>query len=271
MTKLDDAQPDIVDAAMAQWWQGDCVLSGEHWFVHRVSELVHQTTELLESEVAGFVVLTQCCDIRRCWRDRPLIAVAPLVPVKSEDLRSIQQGHRPAYAYVPCVADRMFVADLDRIMTVDKSVVANWDRISGFRTDSERREFALAVARKHSRFAFPDDFSKFVDPLRIRLREKHNRISTEGETLQALRQIRVRAAPSWDASDIELMFWFIRRDASTPLNAESDALLKKWLALVQRKGRFNKVFGQIVTFADLTAADYLESDPLDLDQLSTGM
>ena len=60
------------------------------------------------------------------------------------------------------------------------------------------------------------------DPLRRRLVEKHNKSSPEGEALRALLEIRVRAAPSWSAQEVELMFWFIGDDASRPTN-ESNA------------------------------------------------
>ncbi|HEY9599662.1 MAG TPA: hypothetical protein V6D33_18525, partial [Cyanophyceae cyanobacterium] len=47
-----------------------------------------------------------------------------------------------------------------------------------------------------------------------------------------------------------------------------DKLLQQWLNLIPASGRFQSVEGQVVTLEDITAKDYVESDPLDLDHLS---
>ena len=41
-----------------------------------------------------------------------------------------------------------FAVDLDRVMTVEKSIVADWKRTPGWELDQEVREFAMALARK---------------------------------------------------------------------------------------------------------------------------
>lgn len=65
------------------------------------------------------------------------------------------------------------------------------------------------------------------------------------------------------------MFWFIRNeDQPTFEKRRWDALLKAWLARVPATGHFAEVDGAVLTLDDLTARDYVESDPLDLDHLS---
>lgn len=268
MTKLDDVQPDPIDTAMAKWRQGDCVVGREHWFVYRTLNSSAQTAELQEKEVAGQVVLTQTCDVVRSSHKRPYVTAAPLVPVSQNEMLQIERGQRPRYAFVGGVSGQRFVADLDRIMTVEKSVVTKWDRIPGCRTDDEIRAFANALARKYARFAFPNDFTSLVKRLQTRLLEKHDKSNDEGEALRALREIRIRAAPSWDADEIELTFWFIRDEESTSLNSNEETLLNSWLKLVPAAGRFKRVDGLIVSLDGLTATDYVESDRLDLDHLS---
>ena len=66
------------------------------------------------------------------------------------------------------------------------------------------------------------------------------------------------------------MFWFIRTGdgpASESLDWEhcQNALPQPQPTL----GRFVHVDGLVLTLDDLTARDYIESDPLDLDHLST--
>ncbi len=102
-----------------------------------------------------------------------------------------------------------------------------------------------------------------------RLQAKHTKSSDEGAALRALREIRVQASPSWNASDIELMFWFIRNeDEPTSNGRQWHELLEQWLQLIPESERFPSVEGQVVTLEDLLAKEYVESDPLDLDHLS---
>jgi hypothetical protein len=196
-----------VDSALASWRQGDCVL-GEHWFAHRLEGSFPVTdagraaadagADLAERQVPGFVVVTQTCDIVRSCAERPYVEICPLVEVDDRKLHEIQRGHRPAYGFLALIASRKLVADLDRVMTVEKPVVACWKRTPGWGTDVEARHFVQALARKRVRFAFPDDFTVFVRKLLKRLEEKHDRDSIEGRALRGLREIRVNAAPSWD-------------------------------------------------------------------------
>lgn len=182
----DDLSITSVDGALASWRQGDCVL-GEQWFAHRLERSFPVTdagraaagaeAELAETQVLGFVVVTQTCDIVRSCAERPFVEVCPLVKVDERRLREIQRGHRPGYGFLPLIANVDLVADLDRVMTVEKPAVARWTRTPGWGTDIEARRFAQALARKRARFAFPDDFTAFVRKLLKRLDEKHDRDS----------------------------------------------------------------------------------------------
>jgi hypothetical protein len=66
-----------IDAALAVWRQGDCVL-GDHWFLFRAGPDLADTGEsaidaagACEEPVPGFAVLTQTCDLVRSCADRP--------------------------------------------------------------------------------------------------------------------------------------------------------------------------------------------------------
>lgn len=267
-----------VDAALKKWCQGDFVL-GEQGFVYRIDpqrplteaslDAGAEGSDLVEIEVRGFVVVTQTCDIVRSCSSRPFVEVVPLVEVDEQYLYEIQRGRRPQYAFIPGVAEHRLVADLDRVMTVEKAVVAGWERQPGCQSDREVRALGQALARKRVRFAFPDDFTEWAGKLQGRFREKHDKSSSEGEALRSLREIRVRAAPSWNDSEIQLMFWFIRHEEQVQFQGTGwDKLLQQWLKLIPVSGRFQSVEGQVVTLEDITAKDYVESDPLDLDHLS---
>lgn len=129
-----------IDTALHDWRQGDCVL-GEHWFLFRLDVDDPLSEEAIaaadggadagEVEVRGFMVATQTCDLVRQCSERPFIEVCPLVEVNSKRLNEIRLGRRPSCAFVPGVADLGLVADLDRVMTVEKAVIARWKRRTG--------------------------------------------------------------------------------------------------------------------------------------------
>ena len=276
----DPVETDRIDGALGSWRQGDLVF-GELPFVHvgdpmealtRTSaEASGNGLQAFSSEVEGLVVVTQTCDLVRSCVERPFLQLAPLTPVEDDALRLIGLGHRPRFATFGALAARGLAADFDRIVTVEKSVVARCTRVDGCEDDAERRHFATALARSHARFAFPDGFTRLVDKLSRRMIGKHEKDSPEGRGLRALREIRVQATPDWEADRIELFFWFVQLVAAvTREEEEAQAeLQEKWLALVETSERFTSIDGQLTTLDDMTAAEYVYSDPLDLDRLSS--
>jgi len=224
----------------------------------------------LLTEVAGLVIVTQTCDVVRSCVDRPFIEVCPVIAWDPDDLHSVKRGRRPSVVALPALAGTNLVVDLDRVMTLEKSIVAGWLRTPGHVSDADARAFAQALARKRVRFAFPDDFTAAAKKLQARLVEKHERQTDEGRALRALREIRVAASPSWDADPVELFFWFIRDSSDPTFEGKSWAELSaQWLSRVPPSGRFKSTEGQVATLDDLTARDYISSDPLDLDYLSS--
>jgi hypothetical protein len=202
-----------------------------------------------------------------------------LVAVNSEWIEEIRKLKRPRYAYIAGVVERNLVADLvreawalpNRVMTVEKAVVAGWERIPGCQSDTDIRSLAEALARKRSRFAFPDDFNKFAQKLQKRMQDKHEKTTDEGEALRALREIRVSATPAWDANEVELIFWFIRAGEDDRFqDREWYELLDSWLKFLPASGRFSSIDGLVVTLEDMTAKEYVNSNRLDLDRLSSG-
>lgn len=289
MSRQDEAHPPAVarigegrrrriDETLASWRQGDCVL-GDQAFLFRLNPgapisdaaafAAAEGADAAETRVHGFAVVTQTCDIVRACGVRPFVHVCPLVEVDAARLHEIRRARRPNYGFVPGTASRRLVADLDRVMTVEKAVVAEWSRVAGTHDDEEARAFRLALTRNRSRVAFPDDFVRLVSPLTRRMSKKHRVRSEEGRALRALREIRVRAAPSWRAAEIELLFLFVRSDTAPTFASRSwDTYLDLWLHRVRPVGRFTRIDGVVQTLAALTAREYVESDPLDLDHLS---
>ena len=275
-----------IDAAIRSWRQGDITLDGGLEFLHlanlsRPLSLSAQHTAAasdaqpppdevlpLMEEVSGLVILSQTCDIIRNCIERPFVEVAPLILVDEDYLEAIKRLKRPNFAYVPATADRRLVADLDRSMTIEKSIVAKWTRIPGWTSDEEIRDFAEAISRKHSRFAFPDDFEMAASRLQKRWVEKHDKQSPEGAHLRALREIRVRGAPSWDASEVDISFWFIKESDPVGFPAAWAAWAETWMKLFDYNERLRVEPPTVCRLEDMTARDYVESDRLDLNRLS---
>lgn len=278
---LDEDSRVRIDGALRSWRQGDCVVGTQEFLfrlhpdapISKVASLAaEQGADAAEAEVRGFAVLTPTCDLVRRCDDRPFAQVSPLVEVDTGRLNEIQRGRRPNYAFIPGTADHGLVADLDRVMTVEKAVIAGWTRLAGAAADDDdaQRHLRLALMRNRGRAAFPDDFGMLVEKLRQRLSSKHDKKSAEGRALQALREIRVRAEPSWLANEVKIVFWFIRDDATPDFEERAwHEHVERWLKLVPPDGRFTSGDGDVRILDELTARDYVESDPLDLDHLST--
>lgn len=262
---------EAVDAAMDLCRQGDYFL-GEYSFVSlsRVTTENSDDAEWAEQPVAGLVLVSQSCDIARTCRTRPLVELCPLVEVEDAELQKIIACERVRFAALPSLCEQRLVVDLDRTMTAEKAVVAKWTRSQGPSTDSERRDFARALSRKRLRFAFPDDFNKYVQPLRRRLLEKHGKESPEGAALRALVEVRVLAEPSWDSPAVQLTFFFVRNtgSATTFGGRRWDQWNEDWIDRLVDAPRFKNPEGLVVDYGSMTAAEYLESDGLDLEYLS---
>ncbi len=285
---LTEEDEQAIDQALQVWRQGDVSLAAGLEFLHfadlshphspasvQVADALANDGEVIEAgatpvvdEVRGVVMLSQTCDVVRSCRVRPFVEIAPLIEVPEPWVEEIRRLKRPAFAYLSITAGECLVADLDRTMTVEKAVVARWTRAPGWETDDELRDFARALARKRSRFAFPNDFVAAARKLQAHLSIRHHRQTDEGAHLRALREIRVRAAPSWDDREVQLCWWFIKDTDAVGGQVDWPTFLERWLALFDQTGRF-RLDPPIACFLeDMTAREYVESDQLDLDRLS---
>lgn len=279
-----------IDEALRTWRQGDVSLDAGLEFLHladltrphspaslQIADAMAARGETPEAgpvpvmgEVRGVVMLSQTCDVIRDCRERPFVDVAPLIEVSESEIEAIRRLKRPARAYVPATDGDGLVADLDRTMTVEKAIVAGWTRTPGWETDDELRDFALTLARKRMRFAFPDDFVAATRDLQRRLAGKYDKQTGEGAHLRALREIRVRAAPSWDGDVVHLSWWFIKDADPVGVEVDWSGHLESWLARFDCSGRFRLDTSIACRLEDMTARDYVEGDHLDLDRLSVG-
>lgn len=277
MSLLSADQVASINEVLGEWRQGDFVL-GECWFIFQVEEggaLTTEGAEALEAgldtaaaEVLGLCVVTQTCDLVRDCKDRPFVEVAPIVEIPKPDaLRQIVKGFQPRYATFDNLSNKQLAVDLDRTMTVEKSVIARWQRTVGCRSENEELMFAAALSRKRSRPAFPDEFVEWMQPLTKRFRDKHSKMSPEGDLLRAVKEIRVCAEPNWAAPEVEVTFYFIfDYDRDIPTD-KLEEIQKSWESLLTTKSTYSPCF-IFLTLDDLVASEYVQSVRLDLDHLS---
>jgi hypothetical protein len=123
------AERDQVDAALAEWRQGDFAL-GVRAYVYladlrvpltdAAKQLATETTQAGEelglmtvaSDVPGLVVVSQTCDIIRSCSERPLVELAALVEVDPSTFGHVRRGRVVRYAHVPALGDRRLVVDI---------------------------------------------------------------------------------------------------------------------------------------------------------------
>ena len=283
----ESADTQRIDAALRDWRQGDVILGSALQFIHQ-ADLAHPVSDeaaanapaqppgaaaqaniaILEGAAPGFIVVTQTCDLVRGCRERPYVELAPLVEGDAAFVADVKGLRRPSFAFVPAVADKNLVADLDRAMTVEKGLLVSLPRVQGMTTGAETRAFAAALARKRARFAFPDSFTDLMKSLSSLLKKRYGKNNEEGHHVDALREIRVAALPTWSGNGIALFFWFIK--GTEPANPDWDKWVGTWLALVKPTATYATIEGLAVRLEDMTARDYVDSEHLDLDQLSVG-
>lgn len=269
---------------MKTWRQGDLLFGADLPFVtfaHRhlpMTEVSKSTVaddhaesmvvDVLSDEV-GYVITSQSCDLVRSCSDRPYVEIAPLIPVDSATILLVQRGKVERYACHPLLGDRGLVVDLDRVMVVEKPVLADLDpdlRQAGLSSDDERRRFAGALARKRGRFAFPDDFVTAVRRLRDHIISKHAKNSPLGGFLANVAEIRM-FCPDWRADEPQVtMLFLFEEEHQIPADAKkhADDLAARFIPT----GAFKKLKVQVAAFETMSAARYRASDLLELDFLS---
>lgn len=163
-----------IDAALQNWQQGDAIVGSALSFLH-IADLSRPLSDVAREEaaqgfdaedslttigtsVAGLVVISQTCDVVKPCDKLAYVQMAALVRVDADLAREVQACLRPQKAHLPGVFDQGLVVDLEKIMTIEKSVLLalpTEHRVRGLRNNAEVRSFAGCLSRKFSRFAFP--------------------------------------------------------------------------------------------------------------------
>lgn len=288
MSGTDAADIARIENALSEWRQGDATLDVGTFIVHLADKRAPLTDEARDavargevdvgedvfevlSAVEGVVVVSQSCDIVRVCSKSECVEVSALIRVEDDaTFEAVRKKRRLRYAYVPGLADRRLVADLEKTMTVEKAVVAGWGRTEGCKTDRERATFAEALARKRGRFAFPDEFNAGLNRFKERLRRAEGKKTPDGNLLAALDEIRVQASPHWGAPKVVVFFWFLAEQEKVADFNTARGIIQNWMSTISWLGGFalaDPAF-DVLEPRDMTVEQYQASHALDYDDIS---
>jgi hypothetical protein len=266
-----------MEKRLAEWQQGDFALEcGE--FVFRDLPTVDEDGEdegdiVLDSNIDGFVVVSQTCDIVRDPDILPYVSVCPLVKFDVGKVNDLEKGLVPRYFLLPNAGMGVAV-DFSRIMSVSKSLLLTWQRELGCAGERDQLEFARALERFFGRFAFPDSFNNSLRSLRKAIYGKYGKTSDFGSVLKSIRELRVLPHASWsETTSIPITFIIVLDDEDIRLVKDRGTIgsaVKSKIDAIKFEAPFclHKDAVYLASLSDLTAAEYLNSYPLDLNSLS---
>lgn len=221
---------------------------------------------LIFTAPVGVAVISQSCDIVRCHEQKPYVQVAALTPANEAELAQAKAGANVRYGFLSALAPKGLVVDFDIAATVDKETVRRWTRDDGCANDNERRVFSASLARHRERYAFPDEFSLVIRPIRKWIEKKRSANSSNGDFVRAIKEVRVECA-DWDEPAALILFFLLDEDHTPDQRAEWDEIA---IVMAEKAAteKYKDVAIRVLTLDDLSAREYLATIRVDLDGLS---
>lgn len=263
---------------LAEWQQGDFSLGCGDFLFRDLSEMADDGGDdggaVFDSEIAGFAVISQTCDVVRAPELVPYVSVSPMIVVDAKRIGEIERGQSPRFGFLSATPDGV-VVDFSRTMSVTKNLLVSWERQRGCEDEHQQLEFARALETFFGRFAFPDAFVASVASLRKAILSKYPRGESDlGKAVRSIREIRAYPHASWsDEAAVPVTFIAILEDEGERELADREEIRKQiWpkISAIEWQGPFSLHEDglHLATLGDLTAADYLNSYPLDVNSLS---
>lgn len=268
-----------VEKRLAEWQQGDFALKCGDFLYRDVPERDEASGQdfdaVFDSGVEGFAVISQTCDVVRAPQIVPLVAVCPLVQIDEARVADIEKGQAPRFTLLRNTP-RGFVVDFSRPMSVSKQLLISWERFRGCESEADQLKFARDLETFFGRYAFPDAFVESVKPLRRSILDKYSKENSEfGKAVRSIGELRVHPWSSWsDQLEVPITFLVIVDEEEDRELKSHDAILDQ-IAPKLKAITWQKPFKQhdehyiyVTTLGDLSAAEYLNSYPLDVNAIS---
>jgi hypothetical protein len=272
-----EGEDEILDR-LAEWQQGDFALDCGDFLFRDLAEEGDETDfdggAVFDAGVLGFAVISQTCDIVRRPIDVGYVSVCPLVKIDPKRIADIERGQAPRYGLLSNTPEAV-VVDFSRTMSVTKDLLLTWTRSRGCEDDQQQLDFARSLELFFGRFAFPDDFVISVTSLRRAILDKYGKDGSDfGKASRSIRELRAVPHAAWsDTESVPVSFVAILDDEEKREIKDRNKigeLLKPAIDAIKWKAPFSlhpDGLG-LFTLSDLTAADYLNSYPLDVNSLS---
>ncbi|MCV2893705.1 hypothetical protein [Lentibacter sp. XHP0401] len=277
---LDEAAEETsVADRLAEWQQGD--------FTTDCDEFLFCTSPFdddedgnvfsadVETEHKGICVISQTCDIVRDPVETTVsyVTVCPLVELNAAHLSAVEKGEVPRFGML-AGAPESIVVDFTRAMSVKKDLLVEWSRQRGCPEELDLQCFARALERFYGRFGFPDKFNACMDTFRIAVNKRYGKGSDFGKSLRSISEFRIFPHTSWENTErVPITLLAILKD---PENREVKdvEVIRKELNEQADKITWSEPFSpfdpvlRIATLHELSAAEYLNTYPLELNALS---
>lgn len=266
---------DRYGAPHTEWRQGDYALGVGSFLFGDIADDPNEGGIVAffdETDPAGYVVVSQTCDIVSDPEKFGWVAVCPLVLVDANRIGEIARGRVPRLGFIEHAPEGL-VADLARPMTISKQLLCTWARVQGFTDQKKALEFARCLERTFGRFAFPDAFNRSIRPLLEKISSKYGKPeSAFGKAIRSLEELRVRPSGEWDSERVlvEFLLIFARKEKRLLEPLVISAEFCQALHELPWQGGFGPQDPpvRIGDYDDFLARDYVESFPLDVNALS---
>ncbi len=264
---------------LADWQQGDFSLECGGLVFRDVAGIDDDTGEetdiCCDEAVLGFVVISQTCDVIRDPANTSLkyVSVCPLVEIDFEGLSSVEKGKVPRFGLIANTPDNV-VVDFSRTMSVSKELLVSWEKQRGCPLEKEQLQFARSLERFFGRFAYPDAFNDSLISLRKAVNNRYDKNSIFGKALRSIRELRVYPHASWNSPDSVPVTLIVILDEEIEREIKDRDKVYEQIKLKVNEIDWKAPFSlheqeiHLAELRDLTAVDYLNSYPLDLNSLS---
>lgn len=230
----------------------------------------------IESDHIGVCVISQTCDIVRDPDGSGVsyVTVCPVVQINASHMSAVGKGEVPRFGMLTGAPENS-VVDFTRAMSVKKDLLVEWANQRGCPTETDLTNFARALERFYGRFGFPDAFNMSMDTFRIAVNKRYGKPNSDfGKAIRSVSEFRVFPYTSWNNSDdVPITILAILKE---PNNREVEEVADIREALEEQVAKIvwtepfsaHKKALRVASLEELSAAEYLNTYPLELNALS---
>ena len=265
----DPDEVDDIPDRLTELQQGDFSLSCRDLIFLDLSEDEEPYEPVFDEGVDGCVVISQTYDVVREIEILPNVIVCPIVEIDNRRQADIEKGLAPRYGLINNLPEGM-VVDFSRAMSVSKRLLLTWERQPGCKNEHQTLNLAMALELFFGRYAFPDTFNESIKSLRKTVYAKHEKNSDIGRALRSIREIRVLPRARWtDEDSVPVTIIVVLEEADTRELSDRgkiyETIAEKFAGVTWEVPLALHDLGIYLTsLSDMTASEYLNSFPLDL-------